>query len=272
VARGERVLRRTAGRPFDLDVEQRRREARGARKQRGRVRGGVVHDPIEELADDSVGERRLDLRAACAQSSEPGFGGGGAGLFDERGLADPGRPVDQQQSAIARAGVTCRAANRLKLVVALEQPVRRDTGNLTPPGDAELVDLDLPLSVGAFVDGTLARHHVARLGVARGTQVFVHVEDDQIAPGHRLATRGGGHDVQVPVAIGVDRLDVEDRAHGAGAVGGTGRAAGHPDARRGGVGLCRLARGQRMNRLLRGGLRRLVAQAAARVITARDER
>ncbi len=102
-------------------IEQRRRETRRAAEQLGsllRRQGGQQR--LEQLPHHAIGERALELGAARAKHLHPGRLTQRLRLRDQRGLADPGRPLDRQQPPAGLGGGD-QPFDRRQLDVALEQ-------------------------------------------------------------------------------------------------------------------------------------------------------
>ena len=123
VAGSERVVRGDRARPVELEPEDRRGEACGAREQGLRLDRRVAQDLVEELPDDAERERALELRAAGLQCEQPRVGSRRSRGVEQRRLAHARRPVEHDQAADAVGRPRERASDGLELGVALEQPV-----------------------------------------------------------------------------------------------------------------------------------------------------
>jgi len=94
----------------------------GAREHGRRAARGTAEDPaFEELADDAVRERALQLRATRAERQHPVAARQPARLGEQRGLADPGRAFDDQRAAVAGARRPKRRDDRVELPLTLQQ-------------------------------------------------------------------------------------------------------------------------------------------------------
>ena len=86
--------------------------------------GGVLRaaawrapDRVEQLADDAVAEALLQRQPACGQDARARSP---AGRPEQRGLADPGRPLHQDQGTVPGLGRRDGGGQRRQLRVALE--------------------------------------------------------------------------------------------------------------------------------------------------------
>ena len=90
----------------------------------GTTVGGVLRaaawrapDRVEQLADDAVAEALLQCEAAGGEDPRAGSP---AGRPEQRGLADPGRPLHQHQATMPGLGRRDGRGQRRQLRVALE--------------------------------------------------------------------------------------------------------------------------------------------------------
>jgi hypothetical protein len=89
-------------------------------------------DRRRELARDAEREAPLELGAARAADEHAGFARQLGARGDDRRLADPRRPANQDRPAATVAHVAQRAAQRLQLSIALQQRLRAHLGDSPP--------------------------------------------------------------------------------------------------------------------------------------------
>lgn len=80
---------------------------------------GLCHGPLQELTHDAERELPLQLAAAGRQDPQRALGGA-AQPRQQAALADPGRPLDDQQPAAAAPGGIDQRVQRRELALALE--------------------------------------------------------------------------------------------------------------------------------------------------------
>ena len=101
-------------------LEQARRGTGGAGEQIG-VPGSLADHGLQQLAHDAERERLLELRAPRLERPDAGLLGRRARLAHELGLADAGRPLDQEQRPLPGARALKAFAQRPELALALAQ-------------------------------------------------------------------------------------------------------------------------------------------------------
>jgi hypothetical protein len=102
-------------------VEHPRGEPGGAVEQLVPLAGTGRHaDRIDELAGDAVGEAALQGEPAGGEDPRAGHLWAGAGHPEQRGLADAGRPLHQDERAVPRLGGLGRRRQHRQLRVAPE--------------------------------------------------------------------------------------------------------------------------------------------------------
>jgi hypothetical protein len=94
----------------------------GGRRRRGALqRTARGHLALEELAHDAVGELALELADAGGEHAQPGAGRAHAQVGEQPGLADPRRPLDEDEPALPGRRGGDHLVERRQLGVALEE-------------------------------------------------------------------------------------------------------------------------------------------------------
>jgi hypothetical protein len=125
VASGEGIGRHRGGRAVHRDLEQRRREPRGAGEQHPRVDPSRQDHVVEQLADHAEDEVALELGAARAKGQQPSVDRLRDRDREQRRLPDPGRAVQDHETAVSLARPAEGVPHGRELGVALEERGRR---------------------------------------------------------------------------------------------------------------------------------------------------
>ena len=116
-----------------LLAEHGRGGARGAREPACPIRrGGAPQQRLEQLADEAEAQLALDLSAVGAQHRDIGRGRQDGARVEERGLADAGRPLEEQRSSVTVPGPLDERRGLGELPIAVNQALRRQHRHRVP--------------------------------------------------------------------------------------------------------------------------------------------
>ena len=122
-------------RALALLAEHGRGRARRAREPAGPLgRGCAAQERLEQLADEPEAQLALDLSAVGAQDRDVGRGRQDGARVEERGLADAGRPLEEQRTAVAVPGPLDERRGFGELPIAVNQALYRQHRHRVPNG------------------------------------------------------------------------------------------------------------------------------------------